>query len=141
MRACSALIAALTLTGPARADIGVLSVSRTRAHPGTLVRVRVAGYNRPRPRLPLYLVAARSAPKHYACGRNAICEPRARRPPSSAPYTRIGRVHFGRSGVGTVQFRVPSLPPGRYRFVLYCAPCYRGPGGSLIVDDLLLLIR
>jgi hypothetical protein len=138
--ACAIAIAATT-TAVARGDIGVVAVSRTTAHPRDVVYVRVVGYDRPWPRMPLYLVPATRVPQRRACGPNAICEPRAKRPPTRPPYTRIGQVHFRHSGSGVVRFHVPSLIPGRYRFVVYCAPCYRGPGGSLVVNDAQFFIR
>ena len=33
-----------------------------------------------------------------------------------------------------LRFRIPSVEPGAYAFVIYCGDCYRGTRGSLIVD-------
>jgi hypothetical protein len=98
-----------------------------------VVSVTYAGYTHPWPRYPVYLVPASRAPGLVPCQPGALCEPRVKRAPSHAPYTLLGRIRYRPSGTGTLRFQVPKLRPGRYRFVLYCAPCYRGPGGSLIV--------
>jgi hypothetical protein len=127
------IVAAGLSTASASADIGLLNVSRTSAPPGAVVSVTYAGYGHPWPRYPVYFVPATRAPKLVACQRGAICDPRASRPPNHAPYTLLGRIRYGPSGTGTLHFRVPNLRAGSYRFVLYCAPCYRGPDGSLIV--------
>jgi hypothetical protein len=65
-------------------------------------------------------------------GVRAGCEPRAHRPPTRAPYIWLGRIHYAAPTSGRFTFRVPHVAPGAYRIVVYCAPCYRGAGGSLI---------
>jgi hypothetical protein len=125
--------ALVTFAATSSADIGLVKVSRTSAPTGAVVFVTYAGYTHPWPRYPLYLVPASRAPHLVACQPGAICDPRIRWPPQHAPYVLVGRIRYRASGTGTLRFRVPNVAPGPYRFVLYCAPCYRGPGGSLIV--------
>jgi hypothetical protein len=36
---------------------------------------------------------------------------------------------------GYLSFRVPRLPHGRYQLVVYCDPCHRGRGGTLVVSN------
>ena len=68
-----------------QADIGVISVTPARAHPGQLVTV-VAGAYKQFPRMPLYLVTrARVRPPH-PCSAGALCDPVLPRPPRRAPY-------------------------------------------------------
>jgi hypothetical protein len=135
------LTAFAAIAAGAGADIGVIALSRTSVRPGDTVSVRLAGYDRAWPRMPLYLIAAARAPQPVRCGPNAICQPKAKKPPSAPPYRLVGRIHFRRSGTGVVRFRVPKIAAGAYRFVIYCAPCSRGPGGSLITDDIIFGIR
>jgi hypothetical protein len=98
-------------------------------------------------REPIYLV-----PDSYATrtGLHAFSLPRYR-PPRNAPFRRLGRtVCTGRlhnvgdfpdgdwaSWSGYLRFRVPRLRPGRYHFVVYCAPCRRGPAASIVVSNYL----
>jgi hypothetical protein len=74
-----------------------------------------------------------------------------RRPPRGRPYIAVGRTgctgkhHYvgdfphgdWSSWSGYLRFRIPRVRPGRYSLVVYCAPCRRGPGGSLIVNNYL----
>jgi hypothetical protein len=129
------------IVAAAGADIGVIAVSKASARVGDVVSVRVAGYDRAWPRMPLYLVPTQQAPQPVRCRRNAMCQPKSRRAPEGPPYRFLGRITFRRSGTGVVRFRVPRVAAGTYRFVIYCAPCYRGPGGSLITDDASFAIR
>ena len=68
------------------------------------------------------------------------------RPPSGPPYHFLGRFRcthtdrpqpFGDGGywTATVTFRVPSVAPGRYELVFYCAMCHPGPGGKLVMNN------
>jgi hypothetical protein len=123
-----------TFAATSSADIGLVKVSRTSAPTGAVVFVTYAGYTHPWPHYPLYLVPASRAPGLVACAPDAICDPRVRWPPQHAPYILLGRIRYRQKGTGTLRFRVPNVARGAYRFVLYCAPCYRGPGGTLIVD-------
>jgi hypothetical protein len=132
-------LAGLAATATARADIGLVSVSRTSAHPSELITARFGGYGNEWPRMPVYLVPVTRLPVRYPCtmrnGARAVCEPRVLSPPTHAPYTWLGRIHYAPPTSGRFTFRVPHLAPGAYHFVVYCAPCYRGPGGSLVDTD------
>ena len=136
----------------ARADVGIVRVSRASASPGDLVRVWAGGAVR----MPLYLVPRRAAPKSFSCvvedGKPVavpadtpgaqVCRQIAPRPPSGPPYVLLGR--FTRPAEGerfpSLRFRVPAVRAGLYRFVIYCEGCYRGPGGSLIPSDFLFRV-
>ena len=134
MRKLAPVVLALGLAAPApaAADIGVVSTSRTSAHPGDVVVVRFGGYANKWPRMPAYLVPSARVPKPSACRTNAICAPFAARPPRRWPFVSIGRIRFAPPANGRLRFHVPRLPSGTYHFVVYCAPCHKGPGGSLI---------
>ena len=85
--------------------------------------------------LPLYLVRAEDAPPLHTCrlrnGSTAMARhqpgaaARGQVPPDCDPQ-RATREH------SPVSFRVPHIAPGRYVYVLYCDPCWRGTRGSLI---------
>lgn len=127
-------VALLSVSG-AHADIGLVSISRTSGRPGDRVAARFGGYDREWPRMPVYLVPATRAPHPAPChglDTRAVCEARVPRPPHGAPYTFIGRIHYAPPTRGRFRFRVPRLARGYYAFLVYCAPCYKGPGGSLI---------
>jgi hypothetical protein len=120
------------LAGAAHADVGVSFVTRT-ARVGEIARARAPA------RMPLFLVPAARAPRPHPCGTNALCAPHVPGPPRHAPYT---PVHvLDRAAAGVVRFRVPRVRRGRYRGVLYCEPCYRGPGGSLVASESVLRVR
>jgi hypothetical protein len=123
LRLAPCLLVFLVAVTPANADIGVLSVTRTSARPGDVVVVRFGGYTREWPRMPAYLVPSARAPGAAAFVRAA---------PTRWPYAFIGRVHFAPPTLGRLRFRVPRVPSGTYHFVVFCAPCVRGPGGSLV---------
>jgi hypothetical protein len=130
--ACIGFFAAATAAG---ADIGLISVDRTSGRPGDRVAARFGGYASEWPHMPVYLVPVAQAPRIRPCvvhGRKAVCAPVVPRPPRGAPYTLIGRIHYAPPARGRLRFRVPNLPAGSYALVVYCAPCYKGPGGSLI---------
>jgi hypothetical protein len=103
----------------AGADIGVISVTPARAHPGQLVTV-VAGAYKQFPRMPLYLVTrARVRPPH-PCGAGALCDTVLPRPPRRAPVSACGCARlstasapgageFPASSVGGGCVRVPDL--------------------------------
>jgi hypothetical protein len=45
-------------------------------------------------------------------------------------------INLGRTNrAGHLRFTVPNASPGAYAFVIFCASCYSGEGGSLIVND------
>ncbi|MDQ3823117.1 MAG: hypothetical protein M3321_07745 [Actinomycetota bacterium] len=70
-------------------------------------------------------------------------------PPRRPPFRRLGlptctgRTHLvgdfpggdWSSWTAFLRFRVPRVRPGRYQLAVYCAPCRRGRGGSLIVQN------
>ena len=122
-----AAVAVAALASTARADVGLFSISRTSGRVGDRVVARFGGYDRQWPRFPVYLVPAPQDPQIPAC-----CEARVRRPPHGGRFRFLGRVHYGPPQRGRFVFRVPRLRPGTYGFVLYCAPCYKGPDGSLV---------
>ena len=127
--------AVLLSVTPARADIGLVSISRTSGSPGNRVVAHFGGYDRPWPHMPVYLVPAPRAPRLRPCfvrGVRAGCEARVRRAPRGTPFTLLGRIRYAPPTSGRLAFRVPKLSAGYYAFVVYCAPCYKGPGGSLI---------
>jgi hypothetical protein len=108
----------------------------TSAHPGELVRVEAGAGRRMYALLPLYLVAAADAPRLHPCrlrnGTPATCPSTSLGPPRSGSYHRVATVNVRQMNTVRVAFRVPRLAPGRYLYVLYCGPCWRGPRGSLI---------
>jgi hypothetical protein len=89
--------------------------------------------------LPLYLVSARAAPPLLTCrlrnGSAAICPTTHLGPPQGGRYHRIATLNVRHANTVRVSYRVPRLAPGRYVYVLYCGPCWRGPRGSLIAFD------
>jgi hypothetical protein len=125
----------LLIVPAARADIGLVSISRTSGHPGDRVVARFGGYDQPWPHMPLYLVPAPRAPRVRPCLVHGVptgCLARVRRAPRGSPFTPLGRIRYAPPRSGRFAFRVPRLAPGYYSLVIYCAPCYKGPGGSLI---------
>jgi len=95
--------------------------------------------------MPVYLV-----PESYArrIGFLDIAIPVANAP-NRPPFRLLGRerctnkVHYigdypngdWSAWIGYLRFRVPHVPPGRYQLVVYCASCWRGPRGSLVVNN------
>lgn len=113
-------------------DIAVISVKPAQARPGDFVTV-VAGAYKAMPPMPLYLVLRSRVRPPHPCGSNALCDTVIPRPPTTAPYRRVGTLDFGRHPCHVqVRFRLPRLVSGVYEFLIYCAPCHRGPGGTLI---------
>lgn len=115
--------------------------------------VCMPGTERPPPSFPVSLVPIEKVPKPYRCGPRRFCTPQAPRPPQRAPFTLLGwakppaqaqasgRRHLGGGGFGhgsveppryVLDFQIPDLRPGVYSYVIYCASCQRGQGGSLI---------
>ena len=86
--------------------------------------------------LPLYLVSAGDAPRLHPCklrsGSPATCPTTSIGPPRGGRYHRIATLNVRHANTIRVSFHVPHLAPGRYIYVLYCGPCWRGPRGSLI---------
>ena len=64
-------------------------------------------------------------------------DPQISNGPPSAPYVRIG--HLPKSidifHTRRMTFRIPAVPTGAYRVVVYCEPCVKGTGGSLIASQ------
>jgi hypothetical protein len=128
----------LAQPAPVSADVGLI-LQKAVVRQGDPMTVRGGC------RMPIYLV-----PDSYArrTGLYAFSFPVAR-PPMEPPFRRLGRTRCtGRlhylgdfpdgdwsSWSGYLRFRVPLLRPGRYHFVVYCAPCRRGPGGSIVVSN------
>jgi hypothetical protein len=86
--------------------------------------------------LPLYLVAVKDAPPRHACklanGHPASCPSTSLGPPRDGRYHRVATLNVRHANTVHVSFRVPRIPDGRYVYVLYCGPCWRGSRGSLI---------
>jgi hypothetical protein len=153
------IVVAAMLVGvqPARADIGIESVSRTSGFPGEPVDLLVAcgGCLPCTVRLPVSLLPVGSSP-----GRRSPTAPES---PASAPYVPLGNavplaggarlasrlgleipnaVERRRAGAlrawvastNRLRFRIPNAEPGLYSYVVYCEGCQRGPGGSLITN-------
>lgn len=109
------------------------------------------GVKPPPPSFPVSLVPLEKVPKVHRCGPRKVCTPQASAPPGRPPFTLLGwakppqsqasgRRHLG-GGFGhgfhelpqyTLDFQIPDLRPGVYSYVIYCAVCQRGQGGSLI---------
>ena len=127
------LVAALSvgavLTQVGLADIGVYDVSPATASPGDRVIAKVGGFFRPI-QAPLYIVPLSRMPRHVGCGRNRVCAPTVPAAPRGWPYTRVGTVTLANKGV--IRFKIPRVQAGQYGFVVYCARCSAGPGGSLV---------
>jgi hypothetical protein len=72
------------------------------------------------------------------CERSAKRCPPGSRPPHLPSFTYLGRAGRASSVEGVevpryaLRFRLPEVEPGRYKYVLYCGSCYRGPGGVVI---------
>ena len=120
---------ALALAPAAHGDVGLRLETKVTRVGGT---IRGWGFGSG---MRVYLVPKRFAPIPRRCGANAICPPRVRRPPGR-PYVLLGRLRWTRPVNRRQRFRftVPRVRPGRYQVVLYCPPCYRGRGGSLILS-------
>jgi hypothetical protein len=124
-------LAAPALAGP------FLDWSRpSTAQVGDLVRVQAGAGIRMYALLPLYLVNVNEAPSLQTCalrnGSSASCPATSVGPPRARKYHRIATLNVRHANTVRVSFRVPRLAPGRYVYVLYCGPCWRGPRGSLI---------
>ncbi len=128
-----ALVAVCLVVIPAaRADVGA-RLDRSRAYPGERVRATSGGFY-----LSLYLAPASTVPQSRRCrGGTAICAPTSLGPPKRKGWVWLGRFFPTRP---SFHFRVPAVRPGPYRPVVYCAPCTRGPRGSLIAGDLFFVL-
>jgi hypothetical protein len=131
------LVAAGTLAALAVAGPYIGPASKTRAHVGDVVHLKAGAGIRMYALLPLYLVSTKDALLPTPCkfkGADGICEPRVGAPPRGGKYHRIGTLNVRHTNDVTITFRVPRLAPGTYIYVLYCGPCYKGRGGSLIAQ-------
>jgi hypothetical protein len=131
--AAAGTLAALAVAGPY-----VGPASKTRAHVGDTIYLKAGAGIRMYALLPLYLVSAKDALLPTPCtfkGAGGICEPRVGAPPRGGKYHRIGTLNVRHSNDVTITYRVPKLAPGTYLYVLYCGPCYKGRGGSLIAQQ------
>jgi hypothetical protein len=135
-------VVALVLSATGAADVGLIL---RQAVVSTGDRMTVWG---PCDRMPVYLVResyARRVGFYYDSLRLG-------RAPTSSAFRFLGRmVCTGRmhyigdmshypsgdwsSWNGYLSFRVPRLPHGRYQLVVYCDPCHRGRGGTLVVSN------
>jgi hypothetical protein len=146
-------ITLLSSVQPADADIAIVGVSPTHARTGERIRVTAAGYlGMTHQIFTVILVPEASAPEPHSClDGSAICTPaflpaRLKRP----PFTPVGKVtswrligpRGSRQGRAILTFRLPRVAPGRYVLGLFCPSCTRGPKGSLIIaDDLVLRVE
>ena len=140
MRLCLITIcAALVLAAPASAGPFIDWSRPATARVGDVIGVQAGAGLRMYALLPLYLVAAKDAPAVGACtlrdGQAATCPATSLGPPHSARYHRVATLNVRHANTVHVSFRVPRLAPGRYVYVLYCGPCWRGQRGSLIAFD------
>ena len=130
--AAAGALAALAAAGP---YIG--PASKTRAHVGDVIHLKAGAGIRMYALLPLYLVSTKDALLPTPCkfkGADWICEPRVGAPPRGGKYHRIGTLNVRHANDVTITYHVPNLAPGKYLYVLYCGPCYKGRGGSLIAQ-------
>ena len=131
------VLVALVLVPAALADYGMV-VRKTHVRPGELMTIWGNGCRHPRFRLGMrvYLVGVRQQSGTVY----------KRRPPSGPPYHFVGRFRCthvtrpqplpdGGFWTATLRIRVPCVSPGRYQFVMYCAPCRKGPGGNLVMNN------
>jgi hypothetical protein len=145
----------------ARADIGFESASRAAAAPGDPVRVTVGcgfclphcvgepGERHPPGRgdgacmlghrsgppasFPVWLTASDTPLEPHRCGPRMLCPPESARPPRLPSFVHLGRAaHRGESPHYDLRFRVPDVPAGAYKYVLYCDTCVDGPRGNLL---------
>lgn len=141
MRIVCAIVVAFVFATPAAADIGIVTVTPSTARPAQMARVHVNGYLPMHLRsMPIVLVRADLLRRPYPCKKAAFCEPivwrgRLERPPYRiVGFTRDWRRSRAQPDHADSWFhvRVPQVAPGLYRLALWCAPCVRGPQGSLI---------
>lgn len=90
---------------------------------------------------PVWLTPLRHSLASYRCGSDDACAPGSSRPPHLPSFIYLGRAvralgpdPAGRGGIPRyrLRFQVPSVPPGRYKYVIFCDVCVAGPRGSLI---------
>jgi hypothetical protein len=92
------------------------------------------------------LVPVEQAPWPHRCGPRAFCSPQVAGPPRRSPFRYLGEAaalndvtqETGRVPVPryVLDFTIPDLRPGTYTYLIYCAVCGEGKGGSLIGGSL-----
>jgi hypothetical protein len=91
---------------------------------------------------PISLVPSAKAPSPHPC-RGGLCPGEAPDPPDGGAYRFLGRATPPPGGNDPASglipryllgFRVPAVGAGRYTFVIFCAACNRGSGGSLVAS-------
>lgn len=90
---------------------------------------------------PVWLTPLRHSLDPYMCDLGERCRLGAR-PPRLPSFVYLGRAgaQRGPNELGDrrgfpryrLTFGVPEVPPGRYKYVLFCEACIEGPRGSLI---------
>jgi hypothetical protein len=134
-----AALVALALVAPASAGPFLDWSTPATARVGQVIRVQAGAGVRMYALLPLYLVAAKDAPRVHSCtlrnGHAAICSATSLGPPQGGKFRRVATLNVRHANTVRVAYRLPRLAPGRYVYVLYCGPCTRGPRGSLISFD------
>lgn len=127
------------MTASADASVYLKGISPTIAEPGQTVTLRTVSGVHLYARLPLYAIRRALAPRDHRCANGrGLCEPHVPGPPSAPAFRRIATLNFRHSLHQDVVFSAPKSP-GRYVFVFYCGPCYRGSGGSLVTTPKLVL--
>lgn len=165
--ATAGVAAALALAGApgALADVGVTHVSRSTASAGDRISITLEcgfcyppcvgrfGHRHPAgyPRGTCMLDSGRQPPRGFPISLLPAARTPARRadePPHGPPYLPLGAATPPPGGNDpasgdlpryTLRFRLPAAHPARYAFVIYCAACRRGAGGSLIPSGALLV--
>jgi hypothetical protein len=142
MRFLAGLACALTFTAVAAADVGLI-LRRNVVAVGDRLTVW-GGCDR----MPVYLVSERYTKRAGFYWTSSV----VRQPPQGRFFHFVGRMrctgkmhylgdmsHFPAgdwsSWDGYLTFRVPRVAHGRYQLVVYCDPCHRGPGGTLVVSN------
>jgi hypothetical protein len=134
-----AAVVALVMASVAVADVGLI-LRRAAVSAGERMTVWGSCF-----RMPVYLVGAEYAKQARIYENNPVVA----RPPRGREFRLLGRMvctnqmHYigdypngdWSSWNGYLTFRVPQVPAGRYQLVVYCEPCHRGPGGTLIVNN------
>lgn len=138
------MLVVLGLLGTARADLGILRLSKPDVRPGERVGLVASGYLGPRPWQPMpVVVVPRPLVPRPMLVRGGLAAPQLRRSELRPPRFRVvGAIRrwqaasaSGASAVGRLRFRVPQLPAGRYALALFCDACAPGSMGSVIVDS------
>jgi hypothetical protein len=124
---------ALLGAASARADIGVLGSVPQSAAPGDRATVDIGCGGCPAQGLAMPVALVPAGHTGARPCRATSCARRSTAPPAGAPYVPIGVARPGHPrDVSTLAFTVPDAEPGRYAYVVWCAPCLPGRAGSLI---------